>query len=59
MTFGTGPHFCLGIHLARRELRIAIEEVLPAIPPFRLPPGAVIEYDVGEVLQPLSVPLVW
>ena len=34
--FAGGPHRCLGAHLARRELQIAVEEWLRAIPDFRV-----------------------
>ncbi len=36
--FGLGPHRCLGIHLARRELRIALQVFLRKCPDFRLDP---------------------
>lgn len=35
-TFAGGHHRCLGSHLARRELRIALAEWLNRVPPFKL-----------------------
>jgi hypothetical protein len=36
MKAGDWPHFCLGMHLARRELTIALREWLARIPPWRV-----------------------
>jgi cytochrome P450 len=36
MAFSYGPHRCVGSHLARRELRIAMELWLQRVPPFRM-----------------------
>jgi cytochrome P450 len=37
--FSFGPHFCLGSHLARRELGVALREWLARVPMWRVKPG--------------------
>ncbi len=37
--FATGPHRCIGSHLARREIEVALEEWLARVPPFRIKEG--------------------
>jgi cytochrome P450 len=38
MAFGTGRHQCLGMHLARLEMRVALEGILDRLPNLRLDP---------------------
>lgn len=57
--FGFGPHMCIGMHLANREMRIAIAEFLARIPPFRVAPGHRIESWLGGMITPIALPLVW
>jgi cytochrome P450 len=40
LAFGTGRHQCLGMHLARLELRVGLAAVLERLPNLRLDPGA-------------------
>ena len=47
MAFGAGPHRCLGSHLARMELRVALEEWHRRIPDYRIQPGEVPTYTPG------------
>jgi cytochrome P450 len=56
--FGAGPHRCLGSHLARQELRIALEEWHRRIPDYRVAPGAQM-LESGSQLGLESLPLVW
>ena len=59
VSFSTGPHNCLGVHLARRELRIGLEEILANLPEFRLDPSIPVKSQVGGIIQPRNLPLVW
>ncbi|GAA2720160.1 cytochrome P450 [Actinocorallia aurantiaca] len=57
--FAAGPHRCLGSHLARTELRIALEEWHRAVPDYRLPhPDAALEHTYG-LLGLDTLPLTW
>ena len=40
LTFGGGIHRCVGSHLARRELRLMVDEFHKRIPDYELAPGA-------------------
>jgi cytochrome P450 len=57
--FGAGPHLCPGAHLARVELRIMLEEVLAALPNFRMKPESKLEYLPGATLMVKGLPLIW
>jgi cytochrome P450 len=58
LAFGGGVHRCLGSHLARLELRVALEEWHTRIPDYGLAPGTVLEYSPG-LRQIEHLPLVW
>jgi cytochrome P450 len=57
-TFVAGVHLCLGAPLARRELRILLEEWFDRIPEFRLKPGADSTVFPG-LMSIRNLPLVW
>jgi cytochrome P450 len=50
LAFGHGEHFCLGSHLARRELEAALKTLFEVYPRMRLAPGEPIEI-VSAVLR--------
>jgi cytochrome P450 len=58
IAFGAGPHRCLGSHLARLELRIALEEWHKRIPDYTLAPDAQLT-ETGAQLGLDSLPLIW
>lgn len=59
-TFGAGVHRCLGSHLARRELKLVLEEFHKRIPDYQLAPGShrTIEWP-ALTLNFAEVPLVF
>lgn len=58
LAFGGGVHRCLGSHLARLELRVALEEWHSRIPEYALEAGVELEYSPG-LRQIAHLPLVW
>ena len=59
LAFTVGVHSCMGAHLARLEVKIALQEWLRRIPEFKLKPGTKIDYRPGGVIGPERVPLEW
>jgi cytochrome P450 len=57
-TFVAGVHSCLGAHLARRELKLLLEEWFKRIPPFKPKPGADTSVFPG-LMSIRNLPLVW
>jgi cytochrome P450 len=58
--FGTGPHVCLGMHVARAEIQLAISAVLDRLPNLRLDPEAETPRVIGMYERgPTAVPVVW
>jgi cytochrome P450 len=47
LAFGGGIHRCLGSHLARLELRVALREWHRRIPDYRVPDGVELDYTRG------------
>jgi cytochrome P450 len=45
--FGGGPHRCLGSHLARMELQVALCEFHRRIPDYQIKPGTQLTYTSG------------
>ncbi|GAA5149028.1 cytochrome P450 [Pseudonocardia eucalypti] len=58
IAFGSGPHRCLGSHLARLELNVAVEEWHRRIPDYRIAEGQELE-QTGNMYGLKSLRLEW
>ena len=58
LAFGGGPHRCLGSHLARMELKVALQEFHKRIPEYEIAEGTEIHFSPG-IRQADHLPLVF
>ena len=60
IAFATGPHMCLGMHLARMETTVALNAVLDRLPDVRIDPDAEAPYITGMTFRaPPALPVVF
>jgi cytochrome P450 len=60
LAFGLGIHRCVGSHLARMELRVALESWLAAFPDFSLDDPSAVVWSSGQVRGPRTLPVrIW
>jgi cytochrome P450 len=57
IVFASGLHRCLGSHLARLEMRLAVEELLKRIPDYSVAPGEELVYDNIAVRNVTYLPI--
>ncbi|GLH98830.1 cytochrome P450 [Phytohabitans aurantiacus] len=59
--FGHGPHYCIGAHLGKMEVRTAIHQMLRELPDLRLAvPAAQIPWKAGHsLISPERLPIEW
>lgn len=59
LTFGAGPHRCIGSHLARRELAVALEEWHRRIPVYEISDMDAVTERSGQISGIANLPLRW
>ena len=60
LTFGHGPHVCLGMHLARMETRVALNALFDRLPGLRLDPDAEPPKITGVAFRsPAALPVLF
>ena len=55
--FGLGIHRCVGSHLARMELRVALDVWLDRVPEFSLADPSGVRWSTGQIRGPRALPL--
>ena len=51
LSFASGPHMCLGMHLARMETKVVVNRLLDRLPGLRLDPAAPEPYITGMTFR--------
>ncbi len=59
VSFATGPHICLGMHLAKREISTVLASFLSRFRNIRIAEGEAVEYHTGGVFGLDRLPLEW
>jgi cytochrome P450 len=59
LSFGSGPHRCLGSHLARVELNLALQELHRRLPDYRLDPDRPSVSNAGQVRGVVELPILF
>lgn len=60
ISFGQGPHLCLGMHLARMEIRVAVNLLFDRLPHLRLDSDGDDPHIRGQVFRsPTAIPVLF
>jgi cytochrome P450 len=57
MSYGFGSHICVGMHMARVEMKVAVEEVLAAMDDIRITDSADVVEEVGTTWAITTLPV--
>jgi cytochrome P450 len=59
LAFGSGPHRCIGSHLARIEMSIALQELHRRIPDYRVDPDKPTISHATQIRGVLTLPILF
>jgi len=59
VAFGVGIHRCLGVHFARLQIEVGVDELLSRVTNLRVPEGVDVELSNGVIFTPEALPLLF